>query len=64
MRNHNGERFIEENAELSRHARVNLRIRRTMRPREILIRTKYPVTLVFPFYTRSDTLNLEVQRPL
>ncbi len=53
-----------EDLELPSHARVNLRIRRTMRPREIVIRTKYPVTLVFPFYTRSDTLNLEVRRPL
>ena len=53
-----------EDLELPSHARVNLRIRRTMRPREIVIRTNYPVTLVFPFYTRSDTLNLEVRRPL
>lgn len=53
-----------EDIGLPNNARANLRIRRTMRPREIVIRTKYPVTLVFPFYTRSDTLNLEVRRPL
>ncbi len=53
-----------EDLGLPNHARVNLRIRRTMRPREIVISTKYPVTIVLPFYIRSDTLNLEVRRPL
>ena len=53
-----------EDLGLPNHARLNLRIRRTMRPREIVISTKYPVTIVLPFYIRSDTLNLEVRRPL
>lgn len=53
-----------EDLDLPNHARVNLRIRRMLRPREIVISTKYPVTLVLPFYIRTDTLNLEVRRPL
>ena len=50
--------------DLPANARTNLRIRRTMRPREILISTKYPVTFVLPFYEIPDTLNLEVRRPI
>lgn len=49
---------------LPNQARASLRIRRTMRPREIIISTKYPITIVLPFMIRSDTLNLEVRRPL
>jgi hypothetical protein len=53
-----------EELELPRHARSNLRIRRTLRPREIAISTKYAVTFLLPFYTMSDTLNIEVRSPL
>ena len=53
-----------EDLDLPASARVNLRIRRSMRPREILISTKYPVAFVLPFYVKSDTLNLEVRRPI
>ncbi|MFC1639634.1 hypothetical protein ACFL3B_02600 [Gemmatimonadota bacterium] len=49
---------------LPTQARANLRIRRSMRPREIAISTRYPVTFVLPFYVRSDTLNIEVRRPI
>ena len=53
-----------ENLDLPSHARANLRIRRTMRPREIVISTRYPVTFVLPFFVISDTLNLAVRSPL
>ena len=53
-----------ETLDLPNHARVNLRIRRSLRPREIVISTKYPVTFVLPFYIKSDTLNLVVRRPI
>ena len=50
--------------DLPGNARTNLRIRRSMRPREIVISTKYPVTFVLPFVMVSDTLNLEVTQPI
>ena len=53
-----------ENLDLHSAARANLRIRRTMRPRQIVISTSYPVTFVQPFYARVDTLNPVVKRPL
>ncbi len=39
-------------------------VRRTARPREIVIRTQYEVTIVLPFYTRTLTLEPEARQPL
>jgi hypothetical protein len=50
--------------ELPNEARSNLRIRRVLRPREIIITTEYEVTYVLPFFTTVDTLKLEVRSPL
>ncbi len=53
-----------ESLELPDGARSNLRIRRTLRPREIMISTAYEVTFLLPFTTRTDTLRIEVRSPL
>ena len=53
-----------ESLDLPTAARANLRIRRTFRPREIVISTEYEMTLILPFTTRLDTLNVEVRSPL
>jgi hypothetical protein len=53
-----------ENLGLPAHARSNLKIRRTLRPREITISTSYEVTLVLPFVMKLDTLQLEVRSPI
>jgi len=50
--------------DLPSNARLNLRIRRTMRPREIIISTAYEVTFILPFIIRSDTLDIEVRSPI
>jgi len=52
------------NLGLPAHARSNLRIRRTLRPREIIISTSYEVTLVLPFMVKLDTLQVEVRSPI
>ena len=39
-------------------------IRRTARPREIVIRTSYPVTFELPFYEYVHTFNPEARAPL
>ncbi len=39
-------------------------VRRTLRPREIVIKTSYEETLVLPFFTRTLPLNPEVKSPL
>jgi hypothetical protein len=53
-----------ESLEIPSAARANLSIRRTLRPREIVITTEYEITYVLPFFTKFDTLNLEVRSPL
>ena len=53
-----------QSLELPDEARANLRIRRTFRPREIVITTEFEVTIVLPFSTKLDTFNLEVRSPL
>lgn len=53
-----------ESLELPEGARQNLRIRRTLRPREIIISTAYEVTFLLPFTTATDTLRIEVRSPL
>jgi hypothetical protein len=53
-----------ESLGLPKEARQNLRIRRTLRPREIVINTAYEITFVLPFTTKLDTLNIEVRRPI
>ena len=53
-----------ENLELPAAARANIRIRRTLRPREIAITTEYEITYVLPFFVKVDTLNIEVRSPL
>ncbi len=53
-----------ETLELPDAARSNLRIRRTMQPREITISTAYEVTFVLPFVIKLDTLEIEVTRPI
>jgi hypothetical protein len=50
--------------ELPNEARSNLRIRRVLQPREIILTTEYEITYVLPFFTKVDTLNLEVRSPL
>ncbi len=42
----------------------NIIIRRTTRPREILIRTSYRQTLELPFYTYTVTLTPETRAPI
>ena len=42
----------------------NLEIRRTFRPREIVISTEFEVTIVLPFTTKVDTFNVEIRSPL
>jgi len=42
-------------------ARRRLRIRRTRRPREIVISTSWEETIVLPFYTRVQTFAPEVR---
>ena len=41
-----------------------LTIRRTARPREIVIRTSYPVEFELPFYVYTHTFNPEAKAPL
>jgi hypothetical protein len=53
-----------ESLALPRDALRNLSIRRTMRPREIIVSTEYEVTIVLPFTTRADTISIEVRSPL
>ncbi len=53
-----------ENLELPADASSNVRIRRTLRPREIIITTEYEITYILPFFTKVDTLNLEARSPL
>jgi hypothetical protein len=53
-----------ESLELPTEARSNISIRRTLRPREIVISTEYEITYVLPFFPKVDTLNLEVRSPL
>lgn len=53
-----------ESLDLPSDARSNLRIVRTLRPREIVISTRYEVTFVLPFLVKPDTLNLEVRSPI
>lgn len=42
----------------------NITVRRTVRPREILIRTSYRETLELPFYRYTLTLTPEAKAPL
>jgi len=53
-----------ESLDLPDEARSNLRIRRTIRPREIVISTSYAVTWVLPFATIPDTLEIEHRGPI
>jgi hypothetical protein len=53
-----------ESLELPTAARSNVAIRRILSPREIIITTEYEITYVLPFFTKVDTLNLEVRSPL
>ena len=41
-----------------------LTVRRTARPREIVIRTSYPVAFELPFYVYVHTFNPEAKAPL
>lgn len=52
-----------EELDLPSEAR-RLTIRRTARPREILIRTSYPVTFELPFYVYVHTFTPEARAPL
>ena len=56
-------RKIEELG-LPNRALRQLRVRRTMTPREIVISTTYEVTLTLPFRTITVTLRPEVRSPL
>ena len=49
---------------LPAEAHSNLRVRRELRPREIIITTAYEVTYVLPFFSKLDTIDLEVRSPL
>jgi hypothetical protein len=53
-----------ENLGLPPAVRSNLEIRRTLRPREIIISTEIEMTYVLPFITRIDTLDIEVRSPV
>jgi hypothetical protein len=55
-------RRIEE-LDLPSEAR-RLTIRRTARPREIVIKASYPVTFELPFYVYVHTFNPEARAPL
>ncbi len=52
-----------EELDLPSEAR-RLSIRRTARPRQIVIRTSYPVSFELPFYVHVHTFNPEAKAPL
>ena len=54
---------LVQELELPDEARV-IRIRRSVRPREIRISTSYQDTLVFPLYKHPIRLNPETRQPL
>ncbi len=56
-------RKIEE-LRLPEEAREELKIRRTLRPREITISTSYEVVLTLPFKNATVTFTVEITNPL